>query len=81
MSEEIILIGGGGHSYSCIDVIESSGKYVITGILDKNKKIGSSILGYPVIGSDSDISRIINKNINFLITVGQLDSPETRSYL
>jgi len=30
----IILIGGGGHCLSCIDVIEQTGLYQIIGILD-----------------------------------------------
>ena len=34
MKEEIILIGGGGHCKSCIDVIEQEGKYQIAGIVD-----------------------------------------------
>ena len=34
IKEEIILIGGGGHCKSCIDVIEAEGKYTIAGIPD-----------------------------------------------
>lgn len=34
MKEQIILIGGGGHCKSCIDVIEQEGKYQIAGIVD-----------------------------------------------
>ena len=32
--KKIILIGGGGHCKSCIDVIEQEGKYRIAGIVD-----------------------------------------------
>jgi FlaA1/EpsC-like NDP-sugar epimerase len=35
--KKIILIGGGGHSKSCIDVIENENKYKIVGIVDKKK--------------------------------------------
>ena len=34
----IILIGGGGHCVSCIDVIEAGKKYKIMGILDNKDK-------------------------------------------
>ena len=33
--KEIILIGGGGHCKSVIDVIESEGQFEIVGIVDK----------------------------------------------
>ena len=36
--KKIILIGGGGHCKSCIDVIESEKKYTIKGILEKKSK-------------------------------------------
>ena len=44
--KEIILIGGGGHCKSCIDVIESTNDFSIAGIIDSKDKIGDSILGY-----------------------------------
>jgi len=33
--EDIILIGGGGHCRSVIDVIESENKFLIRGIVDQ----------------------------------------------
>jgi hypothetical protein len=35
--KKIILVGGGGHCKSCIDVIENENKYKIIGIIDKKK--------------------------------------------
>ena len=40
----IILIGGGGHCHSVIDVIEQEGRFRIKGIVDKTKLLGSSVL-------------------------------------
>jgi len=37
--KKIILLGGGGHCKSCIDVIENENIYKIAGIIDKKKKI------------------------------------------
>lgn len=76
--QPIILIGGGGHCISCIDVIESTGKYEIVGILDVPDKVGSSILGYPVIGTDDEIETYTSKGFEFVITVGQIQSSELR---
>ena len=36
--KKIILLGGGGHCKSCIDVIESEKKYTIKGIFEKKKE-------------------------------------------
>lgn len=51
----IILIGGGGHCISCIDVIELEVKYAIIGIFDLPEKVGQRILGYEIIGTDEQI--------------------------
>ncbi|MGJ0312293.1 hypothetical protein [Aliarcobacter cryaerophilus] len=37
MKEKIVLIGGGGHCHSVIDVIEQTNKYEIIGIVDIKK--------------------------------------------
>lgn len=52
--KNIILIGGGGHCKSCIEVIESTGKYNIVGVLDLPSELGKKILNYEVIGNDDD---------------------------
>ena len=38
MKKNIILIGGGGHCKSCIDVIEAEDKFEIAGIVDNDTK-------------------------------------------
>lgn len=76
--KKIILIGGGGHCKSVIDVIEQEKKYKIYGIVDKPKFIGSRILGYEVIGSDLDLEYLAKKYKNAIITVGQIQSPLVR---
>ena len=45
---KIILIGGGGHCKSVIDVIEQEARFEIAGIIDKPELLGTKILGYPV---------------------------------
>jgi sugar O-acyltransferase (sialic acid O-acetyltransferase NeuD family) len=69
--EKIILIGGGGHCKSVIDIIEVEEKYEIAGIIDIKEKIGTSVLGYPIIGCDDDITSIAKQYTNFVITFGQ----------
>jgi FlaA1/EpsC-like NDP-sugar epimerase len=76
--QHIILIGGGGHCKSCIDVIEQSGKFQIAGIVDVPEKLHQKILGYEVIATDNDLLRMVKEYENFLITLGQIKSPEKR---
>ena len=76
--KNIILIGGGGHCKSVIDVIEQEGQFRIAGIVDTPEFLGSNILGYPVIGNDSDLSSLAKKYQYALITVGQIKSPSLR---
>ena len=75
---KIILIGGGGHCRSVIDVIEQESRFNISGIVDKPKFLGSKVLGYPVIGNDLDLKSLAKKYQNALITVGQIKSPSLR---
>ena len=75
---KIILIGGGGHCKSVIDVIEQEARFEIAGIIDKPELLGSKILGYPVIGNDSDIEILAKKYQYALVTVGQIKSPLLR---
>ena len=42
--EKIILIGGGGHCKSVIDIIETENKFQIAGILDLPEKVGKNCI-------------------------------------
>lgn len=75
---EIILVGGGGHCISCIDVIELENKYKIAGIIDIKENIGKKVLCYTIIGTDDDIDEISKKYKNFLITIGFIKDVEKR---
>ncbi|WP_353663232.1 NeuD/PglB/VioB family sugar acetyltransferase [Hydrogenimonas sp. SS33] len=78
MKPEIILIGGGGHCHSVIDVIERSGDYLIAGIIDKKELRGERVLGYDIIGSDDDLPHLFNRYKYAFVTIGQLDDPQPR---
>ena len=81
MSKQIILVGGGGHCKACIDVIECEGNYKIVGIVDVPNKLHQKILGYEIIAVDDDLPRLSEEYSYFLITVGQIKSPDKRKKL
>ena len=76
--KDIILIGGGGHCKSAIDVIEQEGRFKIIGVIDKPELFGKDVLGYKVIGNDNDLKSLVKKCKNTLITIGQIQSPSKR---
>lgn len=76
--ENIVLIGGGGHCKSAIDVIEQEGSFKIIGIVDKSKSLGTNVLGYKVIGNDDELPKFAEKYKNAIITVGHIKSPSLR---
>ena len=76
MNRPLILVGGGGHCKSVIDVAEVAG-YTILGILDKPEELGRKVLNYKVIGNDDDIPQYAAK-ADFVITVGQIRSSAIR---
>ena len=78
---DIILIGGGGHCKAVIDVIEQEGRFKIIGIVDKSEPLGADILGYSVIGDDSDLDDLAKKYLYALVTVGQIKTPLLRMRL
>lgn len=78
MRESIILIGGGGHCKSVIDVIEQGDQFEIAGIIDTKELVGSKVLGYKILGSDEDLKDLRHRYKYALITVGQIKSPEIR---
>lgn len=87
MKEKLVLLGGGGHCKACIDVIQEEGRFDIAGIVEGvHASTGAagtpgetgSVMGYPVIGTDEDLPRMIHEYRNFLITVGQISNPGVR---
>ncbi|XDZ70397.1 NeuD/PglB/VioB family sugar acetyltransferase [Alphaproteobacteria bacterium LSUCC0744] len=79
--KSLLLIGGGGHCRSCIDVIEAEGRYQIRGIVQPVSKEIEAIFGYPVVGSDESLPFLLEETAQALVTVGQIRSPEIRMRL
>ena len=76
--QKLILIGGGGHCKSCIDVIEKEGRFQISGIVDVPEKYGEKILNYEIFANDELFPELVKDYKNFLITLGQIKTPVKR---
>ena len=80
MKKKIILLGAGGHAESCIDVIESTKKFEIVGLIGTPSELGKIVCGYKVILDDKNIDSLKRKNLNAIVTIGQMKSAIKRKY-
>lgn len=78
MKEKIILIGGGGHCKSVIDVIEQENRFEIAGIVEKFSGESQSVLSYPIIGVDDELESLRKLYRYACITVGHIKSNDVR---
>ncbi|NKB65347.1 MAG: acetyltransferase [Gammaproteobacteria bacterium] len=77
----LLLIGGGGHCLSCLDVIRLTGQYHIVGIIDRILKPGDQVNGVPVVGNDDGIEYWLDQVDQVLITLGMVDRDSKRMEL
>ncbi|WP_273211523.1 acetyltransferase [Helicobacter rodentium] len=80
MKQGLLLIGGGGHCRSCIDVIEQENRFSIFGILDTflyNKGL-RNILGYSILGGDELMESLVSEVTHAFIAIGQIKSADLR---
>lgn len=57
--DNIVIIGSSGHAKVIIDIVQQEGKYNVVGLLDRFRDIGEKTLGYPVLGKEKDLPRLI----------------------
>lgn len=79
--EPLVLIGGGGHCRSCLEVIRAQGRYQVAGIVDRPAKLHQRVDGCEIFATDDDLERLAREYPWFLITVGQVKTPEPRRRL
>jgi sugar O-acyltransferase (sialic acid O-acetyltransferase NeuD family) len=81
MKKKLILIGGGGHSKTVLDAVDRN-EFEVAGILDTPDKIGSTVCGVPVIGTDEDIASLGEKGITHaVISIGHMGNWKLRDKL
>ena len=78
MKPKILLIGGGGHCKSVIDIIEQEDKYSIAGIIDKKELIGTKVLDYTIIGCDDDLEQLFLQYKYAIVTIGHIKTNQLR---
>ena len=78
MKKKILLVGFGGHSRSCIDVIDNTNSFKIIGYVEKNKRSKIHNTNIRKLGYDEDLS-VIFKHVKYAhISIGQMKNLELR---
>ena len=77
----LLLLGGGGHARSIIDIIESKKDWKIIGFVGLLTEANKEFSVYKSIGSDKDLSDLRNSYSNAFIAVGQIENPFKRKEL
>lgn len=57
--DAILLVGSAGHAKVIVDIVEKQGKFRIAGFLEPGRPKGDLVLGYPVVGQESDLPELI----------------------
>lgn len=82
MMDNIVLIGGGGHCKSVIDVLIRQDRYKIAAIVDRSENLGIKICGIPINKTDDDLRSLFKSGIRHaFITVGGLGDFSIREKL
>lgn len=75
---QLLIVGGGGHCRSCVDVIEAEGRYQIAGIVDA---VAPERCEYPWLGGDEVLPIWVPKVRHALVAVGQVKTGAVRQRL
>lgn len=82
MNKKLLLAGGGGHCKTVIEAVESVVEYNEIGIVDVIANIGKDVLGYQIIGSDTDLIDLKNKGYkNAFVSMGSIGNSNKRMEL
>lgn len=79
-TQEVVLVGGGGHCRSVLDVMTELPAFVVKGIIDSNLAPGAVVCGIPVLGDDSLLKELASDPQRaFLVALGSVGSPLNRA--
>ena len=69
MKNNIVLIGGGGHSLVCYDVISQNQNFNLFGFVDIRSDVVLKDIGCKYLGSDDVLDELIKKRVFFLVSI------------
>lgn len=70
-SKPLILLGGGGHARSTLDVIGTCDRLRVSGVLDDSLAQGQTLLGVEVLGPIEMVSEFVDTH-DFVVAMGKI---------
>lgn len=61
MSNKILVVGASGHAKVIVETVVREDKYTVVGLLDNIRQVGDDVLGFPVLGSEENLSELIER--------------------
>lgn len=81
-TEDLIVIGSGGHAKVIIDILQHMSNYKIIGITSVDLKQGDIFQGYKVLGDDGILPLYINKGLKYVaMGIGGYRDNKLRKYV
>ena len=81
LKKKILVTGIGGHSRSCLDIIENTKQYEIAGYVEKNKNSIKYLTDLKFLGVDDDLPEIFKKIKYAHIAIGHIKNLRLRKNL
>ena len=81
LKKKILVTGIGGHSRSCLDIIENTKQYEIAGYVEKNKNSIKYLTDLKFLGVDDDLPEIFKKIKYAHIAIGHIKNIRLRKNL
>ncbi|MGI6093265.1 MAG: acetyltransferase [Veillonellaceae bacterium] len=70
-SNDLLVIGGGGHAKVIIDILAQQKTFTLVGIIDRRDRMGQHLNGIPIIGDDSQLESFFRNGLrNAVIAIG-----------
>lgn len=60
--ETILVVGTSGHAATVIDAIEAASQYRVIGLLEATASGRGFVLGYPILGTDAGLPRVMEEH-------------------
>ena len=71
---DLLLIGGGGHASSCLDVIRIEAKWQVVRLIEKENYAGPLINENLIIGGDHDLDAFVHRTRAVHVSLGHIKS-------
>ena len=75
--KKLIIIGAGGHSKTCLEVVQSSKIYKVIGFIDNKTKFDDFFKKFKIF-SENKLNIVLKITKNVHIGIGQIKSPKLR---